>query len=375
MVAQRNPRVLRTIPFLIATCHCERSAAIRFRVCVATAVFLLAIVSTTTAKYSGGGGTAQDPYQVATAADLIALGETPDDYGKHFIMTADIDLDPKLPDRKVFDKAVIAPGSADAEGGFQGTAFTGVFDGRGRTISHLTIKGNSYLGLFGQLGTWPLVGEVRGLGLVDVNIAGSGDFVGGLVGSNWSTVTQCYSTGAVTGTGWYVGGLAGYIHDGVTKDCYSTANTTGQDYVGGLVGYRMTGRIINCYAVGRVVGDQSVAGLLGMSVGGTSGDPVTGCFWDIETSGQKTTIPWGGTGRTTAEMQTAKTFLDVPGCRLGLRGRDGQRDGGHLVDSRREGLSALVVGSREEMKPEPIVSRKGAKLAKNKREIRSTRSF
>ena len=48
------------------------------------------------------------PYQIATAADLIALGETPEDYDKHFILTADIDLDPNLPGRKVFDKAVIA---------------------------------------------------------------------------------------------------------------------------------------------------------------------------------------------------------------------------------------------------------------------------
>jgi hypothetical protein len=35
----------------------------------------------------------------------------------------------------------------DDEGGFQGTAFTGVFDGNNHTIS-----GDSYLGLFGQLG-------------------------------------------------------------------------------------------------------------------------------------------------------------------------------------------------------------------------------
>ncbi|MFZ2146933.1 MAG: hypothetical protein WAV28_06910, partial [Sedimentisphaerales bacterium] len=57
---------------------------------------------------------------------------------KHFILTADIDLDPNLPGGKVFDKAVIG-------------SFTGVFDGNGHTISHLTIKGESDLGLFRQL--------------------------------------------------------------------------------------------------------------------------------------------------------------------------------------------------------------------------------
>jgi len=36
---------------------------------------------------------------------------------------------------------------------------------------------------------------------------------------------------------------------------------------------------------------------------------VTACFWDTQTSGQ--IISAGGTGKTTAEMQTAKTFLDA----------------------------------------------------------------
>jgi hypothetical protein len=36
---------------------------------------------------------------------------------------------------------------------------------------------------------------------------------------------------------------------------------------------------------------------------------VTGCFWDTQTSGQATSA--GGTGKTTAELQTAATFLDA----------------------------------------------------------------
>ena len=36
-----------------------------------------------------------------------------------------------------------------------------------------------------------------------------GDFVGGLVGDNGGTVTQCYSTGAVSGGYRHVGGLVG----------------------------------------------------------------------------------------------------------------------------------------------------------------------
>lgn len=53
--------------------------------------------------YSGGTGDPNDPYQIATVQDLIALGETPEDYDKHFILTADIDLSDYT-----FDRAVIA---------------------------------------------------------------------------------------------------------------------------------------------------------------------------------------------------------------------------------------------------------------------------
>jgi len=94
------PLRLRPTPSRVPTIH--------LRGYVMVAVLLLTIVSTASAKYGGGSGTAEDPYQIATAADLIALGETPTDYNKHFILTADIDLDPNLPGRKVFDKPAIA---------------------------------------------------------------------------------------------------------------------------------------------------------------------------------------------------------------------------------------------------------------------------
>jgi len=287
--------------------------------------------------YGGGSGTAQDPYRIATAADLIALGETPENYDKHFILTADIDLDPNLPGRKVFDRAVIAP---DAEWDFEGTRFAGVFDGNGYTISHLTIKGARLLGLFGVLESG---GVVRDLGVADVNITGSGDCIGGLVGLMvWeSRVSRYYSTGTVTGdssvgglvgfNGFHseirvkeggtisecysiartrgdrdVGGLAGLNNGGVTR-CYSTGTVTGDSGVGGLVAYNR-GTVINCYSTGAVSGTgEWIGGLVGL-VGVGSGS-ATASFWDLETSGQTTSA--GGTGKTTAEMQTGTTFLEA----------------------------------------------------------------
>jgi hypothetical protein len=240
MVDVRSSPILRTIPFLIAVC------LITFPV---------------QAKYSGGSGTAADPYQIATAADLIALGETPADYDKHFILTADIDLDPNLPGRKVFDRAVIAPDVNDTQGGFQGTSFTGVFDGKGRTISRLTIKGGWALGLFGQLVD---TAEVRDLGVVDVNITGSGDCVGGLAGSNSGTVTYCHSTGVVSGV-YSLGGLVG-CSSGTVTQCYATGAVSGVGVVGGLVGSNDR-NVTACYSTGAVSGVGGVGGLAGYNQG------------------------------------------------------------------------------------------------------------
>ena len=98
-------------------------------------------------------GEPNDPYQIDTAEGLMLLGESPKDYDKHFILTADIDLDPNLAGRKIFDRAVITPDMNDAnlEWEFNGTPFTGVFEGNGHVISHLKIRGEGFLCLFGQI--------------------------------------------------------------------------------------------------------------------------------------------------------------------------------------------------------------------------------
>ena len=124
--------------------------------------------------------------RIATAADLLALGDDSNDYDKHFVLMADIDLDPNLPGGKVFDKVVIAPDANAAGKAFKWTPFTGVFDGHGHTISHLTTKGEDYVGLFGHFGrrTTP-AGEIKNLVVADVNIA-----VPAPVSEGWWRVTR-----------------------------------------------------------------------------------------------------------------------------------------------------------------------------------------
>jgi len=212
------------------------------------ALIILASVCPAQAQYSGGSGTADDPYQIATAADLLALGETPDDYDKHFILTADIDLDPNLPGRKVFDRAVIAP---DWQ-----TSFTGIFNGNDRTISHLTIDGAGLLGLFGQLGS---EAQVSDLALEGVSANGTGCAIGGLAGGNGGDITNCHCAGTVRDEGdcWYHGGVGGLVGDnhGSIISSSSTAAVVGDCWlpVGGLVG-RNQGRIALSYSAGTVTG-------------------------------------------------------------------------------------------------------------------------
>ena len=108
------------------------------------------------------------------------------------------------------------------------------------------------------------------------SVTGSGNVVGGLVGSNgWGTITNCYSTGSVTGTS-YVGGLVGN-NGGTITNSYATGSVTGSgNGVGGLVGYNDNGTITNSYATGSVTGTSYVGGLVGDSYGYSTNSYATG---------------------------------------------------------------------------------------------------
>ena len=134
--------------------------------------------------------------------------------------------------------------------------------------------------------------------------------VGGLVGMcrGNGLITDCYSTAAVQG-GSATGGLVGTNICTMT-DCYSIAPVSGVSQVGGLVGANH-GTVGACYAAGPVQGESQTGGLIGTLDAGLfyPRGAVSDSFWDMDTSGQTTSA--GGTGLATAEMQTARTFLDA----------------------------------------------------------------
>ncbi|MCE5340065.1 MAG: PASTA domain-containing protein [Planctomycetaceae bacterium] len=248
---------------------------------VASGISVNIVVSFGTAgsyDYSGGSGTTEDPYKIANAIDLLALAAYANDYSRAFILVNDINLA-----GFVFSKAVIAPDINSSTTGFQGTAFTGVFDGNGHSIISLKIDtggvSNNYLGLFGKLDSG---GIVTNLGTEDVNIiGGASSYIGVLCGYNSSgSIANCYSTGNVSGTE-YVGGLCGYNNSGSISNCYLTGTVSGTNRVGGLCGTNYHGSITNCYSTGNVSGKGAVGGLCGEHYSGSS----TNCYSTGNVSG------------------------------------------------------------------------------------------
>ena len=326
MLEARNSQIVRIIPLLIVIIFTGPS---------------------TQAQYSGGTGEPNDPYQITTAEDLILLGESPKDYDKHFILTADIDLVGHM-----FDRALISSGTIDRDWNFHGTRFTGQFDGGGHVIRNLHIQGNECLGLFGQLGS---TAKITSLGLEAVDVNGT-YCVGGLVGWNEGTISTSYSTGTVSSQlslPSEAGGLVGYNKGSITKSCsictvtgafeigglvgsnlgiitssYSTGTVSGAGAVGGLVG-EDGGIITSSYSTGAVSGSLAIGGLVGehggsidssystgkvegisdvdIEVGGLvgySGGRIRRSCWDVESSGQSSS--GGGAGLTTSEMKDAQ---------------------------------------------------------------------
>ena len=234
--------------------------------------------------FSGGSGTSEDPYQIASAEDLNMVRYA---LTKYYIQTTDIDL----------NVSPFNTGAGWEPIGADASRFAGEFDGNGYKISNLFIdrSGSDNVGLFGLLDG----ATVKNVNLVDVNITGK-DFVGAIAGRNFAVIQQCYSTGSVNGAN-YVGGITGHTMNGsitgsITR-CYSFASVSGTAHVGGLIGRLFEGSIDQCYSAGAVAGSSSTGGLVGSHGGGTA----SSIYWDNQTSGYGGSAV--GVGKTTDEMR------------------------------------------------------------------------
>ena len=258
--------------------------------------------------YSGGTGEPNNPYQLASKADLLQLRANAADYSKSFILTADIDLDPCLPGGQVFPNAVI-----------NAATFQGTFDGSNHKIANFSISGYDGLGLFSSLGSLAMVKDLLIENcFIQCNFGpfSGGKNIGSLAGRNDGTITDCLAIGMVNGH-LYTGGLVGWNQGNIINcrtdisvttagvsliiqirvlpavwwgvnfrsaghanitNCFSSGTVDGANSVsmGGLVGYNdMGGYINNCYSTAAVTGYRNVGGLVGSNY---INDTIENCY-------------------------------------------------------------------------------------------------
>ena len=292
-----------------------------------------------------GSGTSENPYQISYPNHLIAIGSDPNLLDKYFILTNDIIFDPNSNSEHVFSSALIAPDNNNDNSSFEGTEFTGKFDGAGYSILNLNIDAstaiNDYIGLFGQIGK---DGEIVNLRMNDCCTKGAdGSFyytirIGLLAGANLGTIVNCYSDGIVTTAGTCMGGIVGFnagsiqdstftgkveyesashcggvagLNEGQILNCFSNcfvggyAGYRGGNGIGGVVGFNQ-GSIRGSHAVGNVQGNRSVGGLSG-------GNPgiIINCYSECNVTGTRSI--GGLVGQNNAEIQDCYSTGSVEG--------------------------------------------------------------
>ncbi|WP_312418407.1 beta strand repeat-containing protein, partial [Shinella sp.] len=183
--------------------------------------------------------------------------------------------------------------------------FTGTLAGLGHTISGLTINrpSSSLVGL---------IGDARGATLRDIGMLGGSikgrNYAGSLVGyARLSSITSAYATGGVSGSE-YVGGLVGFATSSKITNAYATGAVSGSGYyVGGLVGSAFSSsRITNAYATG-AVSSSSGSNYVGGLVGYADSSSITNSYWDMTTTHQ-TTSAGGGTGTANSAAYAQSTY-------------------------------------------------------------------
>ena len=210
--------------------------------------------------FAGGTGTESDPYQIADGAQLAYLASEVNKGQPYenacFVLTADIDLGNHdwTPIGNSFSDALL--------GGTDYSVFAGNFDGKGHTVSNISIgtEGapleSDVFGLFGATG-----GKLSNLNLDGVTIYG--------IAKNVNVSSYVYVIGLA---GALAGSASGPIENCHVTNLSMTMNTpdsgwTAAYWIGGLVGALDGSQYIDeCSVSGRITeksGKGSIGGLIG----------------------------------------------------------------------------------------------------------------
>jgi len=272
----------------------------------------------------------QGNYTVTSAEGLKNIAKLVNEewkLGINITLTADIDL-------KGIDWTPI--GKDDNK------AYTGTFDGNGKTITGLTVTGSyKYAGLFGDIDE---NGTVKNVVLEGVQITSdnSSGYAGGVAGDSWGTIENCSVSGSVSGTT-FAGGVVGSQRGGSITGCNSSATVKGVIFAGGIAGETNSGAsLTGCYATDDVTvendgtNNSHAGGVVGYNGGGT----LTACYatGSVTGSGSGTIYVGGVTGSNNFGILTAcyhaKEDVSGPtGTTGGVAGRNfkGSMSGGGII--------------------------------------------
>ncbi len=212
-----------------------------------------------------------DVFVIDSPEDLVAFAENVNAGNKSLSAVLEADIDMENVDWTPVCQTVSYHETAATD-----TGYTGTFDGKGHTISNLTvtgISGGTYsYGLFGTVS-----GTVRNLGMVNYTYtmgsatdARAGSVAGQVL--TGGTITNCYSVGhTVTTSNNIAGGIAGCTYGGTISNCYAlNGSVSGHDTRwGGVVGdcqkddNTYGGTVSNCYTDDtRVVSTQNSSAII-----------------------------------------------------------------------------------------------------------------
>lgn len=153
--------------------------------------------------------------------------------------------------------------------GTQLMPYSGIFDGRGHTISGLYYNDSSAscAGLFGYTSSSAMVGL---FGITDSYFTANA-YAGSVVGNNAGLILNAYCTRTIVNANTYAGGIAG-LNKGTVQTNYSTASVSANTSVGAMCGGN-TGTINNSYYLAKSAINTS--GTIQNGVGTTSDSAVT----------------------------------------------------------------------------------------------------
>lgn len=275
---------------------------------------------TAATEYAGGDGTKENPYQIATAAELAKLAEDVNggenwSRGKYFVLTADI----------VINDNLLGNTTSNLEGQKAGkllkpigtfasydsyVPFMGVFDGQGYTISGM------YQAIYEANDALFRAAEnavVKNVNIRDAYVYG-GKYCAGVVsfGVN-TTIANCSFEGQIGSWEWYGAGIAGQVTgNSRIVNCYARPTITAKSYLGGIVGIigkesdGQTGEnptvVENCYAISSLTATKGSVGLIAGRVNAAA--VVRNCYYSTATSGEAIITNYGTAENVTGMAET-----------------------------------------------------------------------